>query len=164
MPVATAQTADSNLNKLGQIYEVDGMLYVMVKAAAAIAAAAGRGLSIGFTSGAPNWTVNFPAAATTEFLVAVPAGQSGSASSVDLASGDYFLGQIWGAHSALLAANTTLVYSLGQVLQANTTGLWAAWTVAPAAGTTAGGGTKATNTAAVASASAAFTGWIQTII
>lgn len=159
IPVGTADVATSNATKLGYIYEYAGKLYVMVKASAAIATAAGRGLEILKTAGVPVWTVTYPASATTEMLVAVPAGQVGVASATALASGEYFLAQIWGSHTALLAAGTATIWTALTIMQANTTGLWANYT---GSGYPHGGSfsTSTTDT----TATGAFTGWISTII
>lgn len=160
LPIGTAEAANDSYNaKLGKIYEVNGKMYILVKAASAITAAAGKAQTLQFTLGVPSGTVDFPVAGAPDFLVAIPAGQTGSSGSTSIAASDVFLAKIFGAHTAMIAAGTASILASQFGLFANTAGQWVSSTAVYL-----GGRSRFTNTTAATAAGAAVTGFINGIV
>jgi hypothetical protein len=106
-PVGTASAATDLAQHLGQIVETNGGLkkYRLVKAGAAIAAAAEMILVGAASGGAYTWAVDTTTTANSYLaLGTVPAGQKGSTGTTGLVSGDYFLLQIYGPATVTSAA------------------------------------------------------------
>jgi hypothetical protein len=123
--VGSASKNAAHAADLGKIVFVDGKIYVVAKASAAIAAAAKKGVATTFVSGRPTWLVDLPADPVGEGFGIIPSGQTGSDGSTGLLSGDYFMLQISGPFTGLsgvtlLKSSATApgiqVNSLGRVL------------------------------------------------
>lgn len=131
--IGTASTNPNLAADLGKTVFADGKYYKLVKATGTIATAASRGVVTAFSSGVPTWNVAFPAFATGNDLLFVPAGQVGSTGTTSLIAGDYFLAQVSGPGTGLagdtaatLAAGTAI--SLTQPLLVNSLGQLVAYT------------------------------------
>lgn len=148
---------------LGVLYVAnDGKMYRLCKNSADITAAASKGVVTAFTAGVPTWVTALPSAATTQDVVFIPAGQTGSGlTSTTLLANDYFWGQVSGP-AVFLAANTATVKTGAQVLQVNTTGFVQSYVSSGAL--EAGTNIQATNSAGASSAGATITGFIAGLI
>lgn len=115
--VGSADAASQFSTFLGKVFEVGGVRYRLVKAAAAISAAANKVLVTSISSHAAAWTVNTTTSANSALVAGVvPSGQLGSDGSTGLLSGDYFLIQVSGVatplcHTTAVAASTGLATS-----------------------------------------------------
>jgi hypothetical protein len=89
----------------GKLRWIDGKAYRLVKANAAIAAAANK--VVVKTAGTANtWTVNTTTSSAAQLVAGViPAGQVGSDGSTGLVSGDYFLVQVAGEATPIITTN-----------------------------------------------------------
>lgn len=143
----------------------DGKIYRLCQVGASdITTAAGRGVVTAYSAGVPSWIVSFAGAVTTQDIVVIPAGQTGSgATSTTLVAGDYFFALVQGP-ATLLATNTTMVRvtanSLTEFLQVNSLGTFAAFTESrtPAARI------QATNTVAATAAGLGVTAIVSTLL
>jgi len=118
--VGTASAATDLANCLGNIYHrPNGKVYRLVRAAAAIAAAAGKVLAsaVDATTGERTWVVNVTTTANDPLVAGVvPGVQAGTASTTGLAADDYFLLQVAGDAQCLVADNS----AVGEVLATST--------------------------------------------
>lgn len=136
----------------------DGKIYRLCQVGASdITTAAGRGVVTAYSAGAPTWVVSLAGAPTTQDLVMIPAGQTGSGStSTTLVAGDYFFALVLGPSTGL-SVDTVLVRttanSLIQFLQVNSLGQIGVFTETK----TPGVKIQATNTVAASVASASVT-------
>lgn len=105
--VGTASANAAHAADLGKLVFVDGKMYVVAKAASAIAAAAKKGVVTAFSAGVPTWVVDLPVDAIGESFGIIPAGQTGSTGTTGLVAGDYFMLQISGPFTGL--AGVTLI-------------------------------------------------------
>lgn len=168
-PIGTAKAGVAGglyANVLGTLWTAtDGKIYRLCQNGAAdIATAAGRGVVTGFSAGTPTWVTVLAGAVTTNDIVVIPTGQTGSgATSTTLVAYDYYFALVSGPTS-LLAANTTMVKvtanSLTEVLQVNSLGQFAAFTEARPAGSKI----QATNTIAATAAGLPITAVIAGLI
>lgn len=97
--IGTASANAIHAADLGKVFWNDGKAYRVVKAEAAIAAAAKLVVSTTLSSGVPTWIVDLPG--TTGASVSTPAGvipenQVGSTGTTGLVAGDYFVVQVSG--------------------------------------------------------------------
>lgn len=90
-----------NAANLGKRIVSDGKIYVLAKAAAAIADAAGKAVETAYVAGFPNWNVDIPASAVSCGFGIIPSNQVGSTGTTGLVSGDYFLLQVSGPAACL---------------------------------------------------------------
>jgi hypothetical protein len=112
----TASTATDLANHLGDKVEYNNQTYRLVKAGAAVAAAAKLVVSTALTSNVPTWVVNVPGG--TGYSVStpvgvVPTGQKGSTGTTGLISGDYFLAQISGVATTISGGTLAQFDSVG---------------------------------------------------
>lgn len=108
MKLGTAETAvtgddfDFLETKLGYLYEINGKIYRLVKAAAEITSPAKKCLVTAASSGVPTWAVN----TTTTAGNYLAAGIVPTEYTATIASGSYFFLQVSGAATAI--AETTI--------------------------------------------------------
>ena len=96
--IGTASANAAHAADLGKTITVDGKIYRLVKAGAAITVGTG-GLcaNTAATSGTPTWVVTLPSAANSAFVAGViPGGQKDSTGAAGLLNGDYFYIQVSG--------------------------------------------------------------------
>lgn len=105
LPIGTAAASGAHLARdLGKVYFVNGKGYRLVKAAAAIAAAAKKVLITADSGGAPTWAVNTTTTANSANVAGVvPSGQTGSSGTTGLLENDYFLIQVSGSCDVISA-------------------------------------------------------------
>jgi hypothetical protein len=104
--IGTASASTIHAADLGKIIFVDGKGYRLVRANAAIAAAANKVLVR--TAGTDGtWTVDATASANSVLIAGVvPAGQTGSTGTTGLVSGDYFFIQVSGTATPIVVTGS----------------------------------------------------------
>lgn len=118
-PAGTASTDASLASDLGAVYRSGSRHYRLVKAAAAISAAASKVLVTAVATGLPTWVVNTTTSANNVLVAGVvPVGQTDSAGAAGLLSGDYFLLQVAGPCMVLTVTGAT---AIGTGLSTSTT-------------------------------------------
>lgn len=143
----------------------DGKIYRLCQVGASdITTAAGRGVVTAYSAGVPTFVVSLAGAVTTQDIVVIPAGQTGSGStSTTLVAGDYFFALVLGP-ATVLATDTTMVRttanSLIQFLQVNSLGTFAAFTETK----TPGVKIQATNTVAATAAGLGVTAMVNCLL
>lgn len=107
--IGTASANAAHAADLGKLVTVNGKTYRLVKANAAISAAANKVLAR--TAGtAGTWTVDTTTTANNALVAGVvPAGQTGSTGTTGLVSGDYFYIQVAGEATPLIHTTATAV-------------------------------------------------------
>ena len=119
--VGTASSATDLFGSLGQrVVLANGKVYRLCRAAAAIAAAAGKVLvsAVDAITGERTWVVNTTTTANNALVSGViPGVQAGTVSTTGLALGDYFLLQVGGDAQCLVGDNS----AVGEVLATSTT-------------------------------------------
>ncbi len=117
--IGTASSKAIHAADLGKTIVLDGKTYRLVKANAAIAAAANK--VVCRTAGtAGTWTVDVSAALDNPLVAGViPAGQKGSTGTTGLISGDYFYLQVGGEATPIIVTTATAVGKLLSVTASN---------------------------------------------
>lgn len=97
--IGTASALAVHAADLGKTITVEGKIYKLVKAGAAITVGTGGlACNTAASSGTPTWVVTLPSAANSAFVAGViPGGQKDSAGAAGLLNGDYFYAQVSGA-------------------------------------------------------------------
>lgn len=111
IPIGQASAATDLAFHLGQRHEdSQGRVYVLCKAAAAIATCASKVLVTAVSSGVPTFNVNTTTTAANGLVIGVvPAGQTGSDGSTGLVSGDYFWVQVGGYSKVITITGSTAI-------------------------------------------------------
>lgn len=111
IPVGQASAATNLASHLGTRYQKpSGEVYVLCKAAAAIATCASKVLVTAVSSGVPTYVVNTTTSANNGLVMGVvPAGQTGSDGSTGLLSGDYFWLQVGGPAKVITITGSTAI-------------------------------------------------------
>lgn len=109
----TGDDIDFFETKLGNLYEIDGKIYRLVKAAAAISTPSKFIVATALSSGAPTWSVNTTTTANDHLV----AGVIPSDYSATIASGSYFFIQVSGAAQVVSAG----AFSAGALVGSSTT-------------------------------------------
>lgn len=108
--IGTASARAEHAADLGKLIVVDGKMYRLVKAAAAISSAATLVVSTELSSGVPTWNVDLAGTtgcALTHPAGVIPLGQTGSDGGTGLVAGDYFYVQVSGP-AKCRSANTAV--------------------------------------------------------
>lgn len=113
IPVGQASAATDLAFHLGQRYQKpSGEMYVLCKAANAIATCASKVLVTAVSSGVPTYVVDTTTTAASALVIGVvPAGQTGSTGTTGLLSGDYFWVQIGGPSKVITITGSTTIGS-----------------------------------------------------
>lgn len=94
--IGSASASTAHAADLGKLVVVNGKTYRLVRANAAISAAANK-VVVRTAATAGTWTINTTTSANSPLVAGViPAGQTGSDNSTGLVSGDYFYVQVAG--------------------------------------------------------------------
>jgi hypothetical protein len=101
----TASANAAHKADLGKVVFANGKIYVVAKNTTLLADAGGRGVVTEFVAGAPTWNVALPANPQGFGFGVIPKGQKGSTGTTSLLANDYFLLQISGP-CTILVANT----------------------------------------------------------
>lgn len=111
IPIGQASAATDLAFHLGQSHtDSQNRVYVLCKAAAAIATCASKVLVTAVSSGVPTFNVNTTTSANNGLVIGVvPAGQTGSDGSTGLVSGDYFWVQVGGYSKVITITGSTAV-------------------------------------------------------
>jgi len=107
--VGTASANAIHAGDLGKLVLLEGKMYRVVKANAAIAAAANK-VVVRTAGTADTWTVNVTiTAALCTVAGVIPPGQLGSTGTTGLISGDYFLVQVSGEATPIITTNALAI-------------------------------------------------------
>jgi hypothetical protein len=120
--VGTASASATHAADLGKIVFVNGKIYVVAKANAAIAAAAKKGVVTAITAGVPTWVVDLPTDAVGEAFGIIPSGQTGSTGGTGLVAGDYFMLQVSGPFTGLSGVTLLKTSATATGIQVNSLG------------------------------------------
>jgi hypothetical protein len=105
LTIGTASARAELKKDLGKVYWLEGKAYRLVKAGAAIAAAAKKVVVGALSAGAFTWAVDVTTTANLHTVLGIiPAGQTGSTGLSGLVSGDYFMLQCSGCTDTISAA------------------------------------------------------------
>ena len=130
LPIKVGQkdASGTNTGLLGKIFEIDGSIFRLVKAAGTMAAgSAGLGVATAFSSGVPTWSVAVNGVANNPLVCgAIPAidTKGVTVNTAAFAAGDVFLIQVSGP-TQVQVASSNVINSTINGLRVNTDGLFA---------------------------------------